>query len=332
MSARILSGDEGVRETIRLLRSGEVVGVPTETVYGLAGHAFDPLAIAKIFEAKHRPLTDPLIVHLANAGELDRVTCWENDSQRDLVHALGKTFWPGPFTMLLKRKPDIPDLVTSGSESVAVRVPSHPLFREVLSGLGAPVAAPSANRFGKISPTSPQDVLLELGESIPAILDGGSCQHGMESTIIRITGEGMEILRPGPVTEEDLIPFGHVVRAARIVNTPGSLPGHYAPGKPLTIIKTDINAVLPPGGSALLAFQTPLPEVASRFTSVKVLSPSGDVKEAAVQFYGHLRSLDRSDALQIFAESIPELGIGIAVMDRLRRAAFGSIHKTGHQT
>ena len=331
MSARILSGGEGVRETIRLLRSGEVVGVPTETVYGLAGHAFDPLAIAKIFEAKQRPLTDPLIVHLADAGELDRVTCWESDSQQEVVHALAKAFWPGPFTMLLKRNPDIPDLVTSGSESVAVRVPSHPLFREVLSGLGAPVAAPSANRFGKISPTSPEDVLLELGEAIPAILDGGSCQHGMESTIVRVTGEGIEILRPGPVTVEDLIPFGHVQRSERLVNTPGSLPGHYAPGKTLSIIKTDIKEVIPEEGSALLAFQAPPPEVAARFALVKVLSPLGDVKEAAVQFYGHLRSLDRSEALQILAEPIPEIGIGIAIMDRLRRAAFGSIQKTGHQ-
>ena len=153
----------------------------------------------------------------------------------------------------------------------------------------------------------------------------------MESTIVRVTGEGIEILRPGPVTVEDLIPFGHVQRSERLVNTPGSLPGHYAPGKTLSIIKTDIKEVIPEEGSALLAFQAPPPEVAARFALVKVLSPLGDVKEAAVQFYGHLRSLDRSEALQILAEPIPEIGIGIAIMDRLRRAAFGSIQKTGHQ-
>jgi L-threonylcarbamoyladenylate synthase len=328
--ARILSGEEGVAETIQLLRSGEVVGIPTETVYGLAGHAFNPLAIARIFEVKGRPLTDPLIVHLGDPEVLSRVARWESDAEKALVSKLAESFWPGPLTILLKKNPDIPDLVTSGSESVAVRVPSHPLFQQVLKGLGAPVAAPSANRFGKISPTSPRDVLFELGKSIEAILDGGPCAHGVESTIVRVSGERIEILRHGPITEEDLRKFGQIVSSNRNGNTPGSLPGHYAPGKRLSILETDIKDLIPEPGSAFLAFRQPAPDVATRFHTVKVLSPKGDLREAAVQFYGHLRALDQSAAVQILAEPLPEEGIGKAIMDRLRRASYGSLHETGH--
>lgn len=328
--ARILSGLEGVGETVRLLRSGEVVGIPTETVYGLAGHVFDPLAIAKIFEVKGRPLTDPLIVHLGDPNELSCVASWESDAEKALVSRLAEVFWPGPLTILLKRNPDIPDLVTSGSENVAVRVPSHPLFRQVLDGLGAPVAAPSANRFGKISPTSPRDVLFELGNAIEAILDGGPCAHGVESTIVRVSGERIEILRHGPITEEDLRNFGQIVSSDRNGITPGSLPGHYAPGKRLSILNSDITKLIPEPASALLAFRQPPPDVAARFYTVEVLSPKGDLREAAVQFYSHLRALDQSTAVQILAEPLPEEGIGKAIMDRLRRASYGSLHQTGH--
>jgi len=306
------------------------VGIPTETVYGLAGHAFDPLDIARIFEVKGRPLTDPLIVHLGDPEELSRVARWESDSEKALVSKLAESFWPGPLTILLKKNPDIPDLVTSGSESVAVRVPSHPLFRQVLKGLGAPVAAPSANRFGKISPTSPRDVLFELGKSIEAILDGGPCAHGVESTIVRVSGERIEILRHGPITEEDLRKFGQIVSSNRNGNTPGSLAGHYAPGKRLSILEADIKDLIPEPCSAFLAFRQPAPDVEARFHTVEVLSPEGDLREAAIQFYGHLRALDQSAAVQILAEPLPEEGIGKAIMDRLRRASYGSLHQTGH--
>lgn len=330
MKARILSGEEGVEEAIRLLQTGEVVGVPTETVYGLAGHVFDPSAIAKIFEVKGRPLSDPLIVHLADQEDLPRVARMESGAQEALVSSLAEAFWPGPLTILLKKNPDIPDLVTAGSESIAVRVPSHPLFRRLLSGLGSPVAAPSANRFGKISPTSPQDVLFELGESIKAVLDGGACSHGVESTIVRVSGEGMEILRQGPVTEEELKEFGQILAPSGNTKTPGSLPGHYAPGKPLSIMESDIQGIHPKPGVALLAFRKPDPNIASRFHSVKVLSPKGDLREAAIQLYGHLRALDQSDAVEILAEALPDEGIGRAIMDRLRRASYGSMKGTGH--
>ena len=202
MSARIVDGEEGVSESVEVLRGGGVVGLPTETVYGLAADCFNPIAIARIFEAKNRPLTDPLIVHLPEVMWLDRVVRLESQDQRIMVEKLAHAFWPGPLTLLLPKHPDLPDLVTSGSDWVAVRVTSHPLFQQVLYHLNAPLAAPSANRFGKISPTTAQHVQFELGNKIELILDGGPCAHGMESTILSLQEGRIQILRPGPITED----------------------------------------------------------------------------------------------------------------------------------
>jgi L-threonylcarbamoyladenylate synthase len=311
------------------------VGLPTETVYGLAADVFQSLAIARIFEAKGRPLTDPLIVHLPEVGWLDRVVRFTSLEQRGLAENLASAFWPGPLTLILHKHPEVPDLVTAGSETIAVRVTAHPLFQKVLRRLGSPLAAPSANRFGRISPVTAQDVQSELGEVIPLILDGGRCTHGLESTILSVTGDAVEILRPGPITEDDLNQCGHVVRLGGrggVVNTPGSLPGHYAPKKELLILQSDIKKVLPKPNTALLAFREPLQEIASRFAKVIVLSPSGDLREAASNFYAALRDLDKSEVDMMMAESLPEEGIGVAVMDRLRRASYGSKHGTGHQS
>ena len=335
MSARILAGGEGVAECAELLRRGGVVGVPTETVYGLAADAFQPLAVAQIFEAKGRPLTDPLIVHLPDEGWLERVVRFTSSEQREMVARLAANFWPGPLTLILPRHPDLPDLVTAGSESVAVRVTSHPLFQEVIKKVGSPIAAPSANRFGRISPVSAEDVRIELSEVIPAILDGGRCAHGLESTIISVSSEGMEILRPGPITEEELKQYGHIInRSGRgdLANTPGSLLGHYAPKKDLSILETDIKEVFPKPNIALLAFRTPDPDIASRFAQVSVLSPSGDLREAAANFYAALRGLDESEVDMILADALPEKGVGVAIMDRLRRASHGSKHGTEHRS
>ena len=310
------------------------MGVPTETVYGLAADAFQPLAVARIFEAKERPLTDPLIVHLPEAAWLERVVRFDSLKQGELVEKLAAVFWPGPLTLILPKQPALPDLVTAGSEQVAVRVSAHPLFQEVIRLVGSPLAAPSANRFGSISPVSAEDVHSELGKSISWILDGGPCLHGLESTILSVSDEGMEILRPGPVTEEELKRFGHIIpRGSRehAVNTPGSLPGHYAPKKILSILESDIKTFSPDPKTGLLSFQTPEPEIASRFEAVKVLSPSGDLREAAANFYAALRSLDQSESDMIISERLPEKGIGVAIMDRLRRASHGSRHGTGNQ-
>jgi L-threonylcarbamoyladenylate synthase len=304
--------------------------VPTETVYGLAADAFQPLAVASIFEAKGRPLTDPLIVHLPEAGWIERVAYFESDIERALVDRLSKAFWPGPLTLLLKRHPDIPELVTAGSDRIAVRVTAHPLFQELIRQVDSPLAAPSANRFGRISPVTAQDVHSELGKVIPLILDGAPARHGLESTIVSLSSDGMEILRPGPITEEYLKKFGHIIHRESLVKTPGSLPGHYAPRKSLSILDSDITKVTKTEGGGLIAFRKPSDEVLDRFQMVKVLSPSGDLKEAAANLYSHLRSLDESGVDAIYAEALPEEGIGVAIMDRLRRAEYGSKHRTGH--
>jgi L-threonylcarbamoyladenylate synthase len=328
IDATILSGEEGIAKAVELLRQGDVVGLPTETVYGLAGDAFQPMAAARIFEAKRRPLTDPLIVHLPEAGWLERVAVFDSTEQQQRVEQLGAAFWPGPLTLILNKHPELPDLVTAGMESVAVRVTAHPIFQEVLIRIDSPLAAPSANRFGRISPTTAEDVRLELGDMISLILDGGSCQHGMESTIVAVNGDSLEILRPGPITREQLSEYGHVSIPSRIVNTPGSLPGHYAPKKEFQIIKSDINSLVNTPDLAqagILAFKTPPEEIAAGCAALEVLSACGDLWEAAANFYGALRRLDQSKADMIFAEYLPEAGIGVAIMDRMRRAAHGSI-------
>lgn len=341
MSAQILAGEEGISASVEILREGGVVGLPTETVYGLAGDAFQPTAVARIFEAKGRPLTDPLIVHLPEAGWLDRLVLFSSFEQRQLIQDLASAFWPGPLTLLLPKHPDLPDLVTSGSDRVAVRVTAHPLFQKVLRRLGSPLAAPSANRFGRISPTSPLDVQIELGDRIPLILDGGPCEHGMESTLVAVDMDEnkevsftLSILRPGPITKDQLIQFGHILLPERIVNSPGSLPGHYAPSKRLQIINTDINGLIPNlhvGSYGYLAFTSPPQGNAQECSTLEILSPTGNMEEAAANFYGALRRLDQTNVDIIYAEPLPEEGIGVAIMDRLRRASYGSNHGTGHQ-
>ena len=331
MSARILRGEAGVYESVEELRRGGVVGVPTETVYGLAGNAFDPMALVKIFESKGRPLSDPLIVHLPEAGWLERVVRFSSLEQQNLVERLAASFWPGPLTLLLPRHPDLPELVTAGSDLVAVRVTAHPLFQQVIRGVDSPLAAPSANRFGSISPTSAEDVRIELGEFIGLILDGGPCDHGVESTIVSLENQEMVILRPGPITEDQLNQFGHIATFGTRVKTPGSLPGHYAPKKELHILNTDIKEDQIPSNAGYLAFTEPSVEIRSRYSVIEVLSPSGELREAAANFYGALRRLDSSNVDIIHTSSLPEVGIGVAIMDRMRRASHGSRYKGTHQ-
>ena len=335
VSAQILEGEEGISAAVATLRGGGVVGLPTETVYGLAGDAFNPMAVARIFEAKGRPLSDPLIVHLPESGWLDRIALISSREQRQLVDQLASAFWPGPLTLLLPKRSELPDLVTAGTERVAVRVTAHPLFQEVLRRLGSPLAAPSANRFGRISPTSAKDVQIELGNDISLILDGGKCEHGMESTLVSLEGTpekpAFNILRPGPITKDQLLEFGHVVLAERLVNSPGSLPGHYAPKKKLHIFNSDMKRIPEGAKVGLLAFTTSFQEKHQQYAALELLSLSNDLKQAAANFYGALRRLDESNVDFILAEPVPEEGLGVAIMDRLRRASHGSLHGTGHQ-
>lgn len=319
---------EAIARAIELLTEGDPVALPTETVYGLAASAINPAAVLKVFEAKERPYFDPLIVHLPDQSWLDRVT----QNRDPLVERISEKFWPGPLTVILQKKEIIPDIVTSGLQTVAVRMSAHPVFREVCAKFGKPLAAPSANRFGRISPTEAGHVLAELAGRVQLILDGGRTVHGIESTIIAV-GEGrISILRAGPVTAEQLAEFGEVISRSSgdSPEAPGQLKSHYAPGTPMMIFDPDRMASpmssqqisefdLAGRRSGLLAWNPP-PE-SGHFAAVEILSRSGDLREAAATLFAKLRRLDEAGLDLIIAEPVPETGLGIAIMDRLRKAA-----------
>jgi len=318
VKTEILDGDEGVEKAAALLGAGALVALPTETVYGLAGDALDPAAAAQIFEVKERPAFDPLIVHLPSLEWLDRLTTAANDP---LVLELIRRFWPGPLTLVLPRRPIVPDLVTSGLPSVAVRMSAHPLFRAVLSRLGSPVAAPSANRFGRISPTAASHVLEELGGRIPLILDGGPCAIGVESTVIAPCKGGLRLLRAGPVTAEELAEVAPLLAAGPAIEAPGQLASHYAPGTPVRLLANaaEADAWTGPGTAGLLAWSRA--ERPPQYSAMEVLTPGNDPREAASRLFAALRRLDAMRLDLIVAEPPPCAGLGIAILDRLQKAA-----------
>ncbi len=309
MKTRILQAPEGVPQIVVALAAGEPVALPTETVYGLAADALSSQACAKVFEAKNRPLSDPLIVHIPSIDWLPRLT-----SPTPTALALAEKFWPGPLTMVLPRQSLVPDIVTAGQDTVAVRMSAHPLFAEVVQRLGKPLAAPSANRFGRISPTTAAHVLAELDGRIPFILDGGPCAHGIESTIVHVSEEGLRILREGPITRDDLRAFAQILEDPISVSAPGGLKSHYAPRTPLVLEKLPTPRSEKTG---LLAFSSPR----EGFAKTEILSPASDLREAAANLYGAMRRLDEAGLDLIVAEEIPETGIGAAIMERLRKAA-----------
>lgn len=309
MKTLTLQAPDGVSPIVEALATGEPVALPTETVYGLAADALSPNACAKIFEAKNRPLSDPLIVHIPSIDWLPRLT-----SPTPTALQLAEKFWPGPLTMVLPRQPIVPDIVTAGQETVAIRMSAHPLFQEVATAFEKPLAAPSANRFGRISPTSAAHVLAELNGRIPFILDGGPCAHGIESTIVHVSEEGLRILREGPITREDLRAFAPLLDDSIAVSAPGGLKSHYAPRTPLVLEK---NPTPRSKKTGLLAFSAPR----EGFAQTEILSATSDLREAAANLYGAMRRLDEAGLDLIVAEEIPESGIGAAIMERLRKAA-----------
>ena len=319
MKTSLLDPDSGaVARAVELLAQGEPVALPTETVYGLAADATNPEAVLKIFEAKERPFFDPLIVHLPDLSWRDRIA----KNCDPLVEKLTAQFWPGPLTMILPKREIIPDVVTSGLSTVAVRMSAHPIFREVCSKFGKPLAAPSANRFGRISPTSARDVLAELEGRIPLILDGGQAVHGIESTIVAVEKGCIRILRAGPVTSEQLAEFAKVLAEPRsgAPEAPGQLKSHYAPRTRLIISNLRFQISNFPGRRAgLLAWKSTAG--GEGFETVEVLSPTGDLREAAATLFAKMRRLDAAGLDLIVAEPVPETGLGIAIMDRLRKAA-----------
>jgi len=303
----------------KLLRDGEAVALPTETVYGLAADALNPAAVAKIFEAKERPRFDPLIVHLPGLSWLEQVAVI-TDETRAVLEQLIARFWPGPITLVLPRKEIIPDLIAAGLETVAVRMSAHPVFAETIREFGRPLAAPSANRFGRISPTTAEHVREELDGRISLIVDAGPTTHGIESTIVAIRSGELEILRRGAITEEALSEFG-IVRAISSnakLQAPGQLPSHYAPATELVLVNEPSNFVQPKNKRCgLLAWRATLPQ----FCEARALSERGDMPEAAANLFRILRELDHANLDLIIAEEVPNEGLGKTINDRLRRAA-----------
>lgn len=320
-----------VERAAGLLRAGEAVALPTETVYGLAADASNPQAVAAVFQAKDRPFFDPLIVHLPSTRWLAKLATVPA-GQRKIVARLTAAFWPGPLTLLLPRNVEaVPDLVTAGSPLVALRMSAHPVFRAVIEAFGKPLAAPSANRFGRISPTTGQHAFSELEGRIPLVLDAGPSAHGLESTIVALEGEaGLHVLRHGPVTTEMLREHGEV-RAGRGTkaekSAPGQVIGHYAPHTPLTLVGAGEPRGVDGRESAavgLLSFRRDRGRSAEGVQMTEFLSESGDLREAAARLFAALRRLDEAGLERIFAERVPEEGLGRAIMERLQRAAAGS--------
>jgi len=304
---------------VELLRKGEVVALPTETVYGLAADALNRIAVAKIFEAKGRPRFDPLIVHLPDRDWLEKVA--EIPAQdRQSILKLAEKFWPGPFTIVLPRKTIVPEIVTAGLDTVAVRISAHPVFAEIIRAFGAPLAAPSANRFGRVSPTTAQHVFDELSGRVPLIVDAGPTPHGIESTIVAVRNGKIDILRRGPITSDDLSAFGKVeiATASDKISTPGQLPSHYAPKTPLQIMD-DLKSFRSEQRCALLAWN-PIKKD-ERFVAIRNLSEKQDLREAAANLFRYLRELDVLDVDLIVAERVPDRGLGAAILDRLQRAS-----------
>ena len=306
-----------VGKAVEILKRGGIVAIPTETVYGLAGNAFSETAVAKIFAAKERPFFDPLIAHIAEFGEIE--TLAENIPKTAKI--LADAFWPGPLTLVLNKKNSVPNLTSGGLSTIAVRMPRHKIAREIIKQAGFALAAPSANMFQRLSPTSAKHVLEQLGERIDGIVDGGACEVGVESTVVGFENEAPVIYRPGAVTKEMIESLGYKVCDIKSspnskLLSPGMLEKHYSPNTPLSLgLPTDV-----PQNSGLLAFGE-LPANSCSFAKILNLSASGDLVEAAANFYEMLHELDSLGLSGVFAVKLPETGLGVAVNDRLAKAA-----------
>jgi len=306
-----------IKKARQLLESGELVAIPTETVYGLAGNALEKASVVKIFEAKNRPEFDPLIVHVPSLEKASRYA----DKIPDKAFLLAEKFWPGPLTIVLRKKPVIPDIVTSGLDSVGLRCPDHALTQALLSELSFPIAAPSANPFGYVSPTTPEHVNEQLGNKIHYILDGGSCSVGIESTIVGFENDSPIVYRMGGLTIEKIESIvGRVevqLHSSSNPKAPGQLKSHYSPSRKVIIGNVEELLQKYPGhNSGVLSFQRDF-----KSPNQIILSESGSLEEAAQNLFTALRKLDKVDVEVILAELVPDHGLGRAINDRLRRAA-----------
>jgi L-threonylcarbamoyladenylate synthase len=314
-----------VERAAGLIVHAGLVAFATETVYGLGANALDAHAVARIFEAKGRPRFDPLIVHVSGTEWLDRLVISVPDNASRLIDR----FWPGPLTLVLPKTPLVPDIVTAGLPSVGVRMPANPSALDLLARAGTPVAAPSANLFGHVSPTTAQHVADQLGSQLDYILDGGPCSVGVESTVLDMTGPFPVLLRPGGLSREQIEAVVGPVKRVHAESgddnpqlSPGLLSTHYAPRTPLLLLAQDE----PLPNAARLGLLTLAPESPlAPFAAVEILSPRGDLTEAAANLFAAMRRLDDQELDLIVARPVPQTGLGEAINDRLQRAALRSV-------
>ena len=300
METRVLPfTNESIAEAARLILTGEPVAVATETVYGLAADATDPQAVARIYEAKGRPSFNPLIVHVRDLAAAERIGQFDEEALE-----LARKYWPGPLTLVVPLRKDsgIASVVTAGLPTIGIRVPAHPAMQGLLRAAGRPLAAPSANASGSISPTRAEHVLKSLGGRIPLVIDAGQTERGLESTIVAATGGALRLLRPGPI-EVDAEPGSE-----SSIESPGQLASHYAPSKPLRLNVREVET-----GEYLIGF--------AEVTGDSSLSRSGDLVEAAARLFDLLHEADASPRPRIAVAPVPHEGLGVAINDRLRRAA-----------
>lgn len=299
------------------IQEGRLVAFPTETVYGLGANALDPFAVARIFELKERPSFDPLIVHIADLGELETLAL--NPDER--VYRLAERFWPGPLTLVLPKREIVPDLVTAGLPTVGIRIPAHDIALELIRASKCPIAAPSANPFGRISPTTADHVQKRL-PGVDYVIDGGKTTVGIESTILQLTERGFRILRHGGITKEEIesiLPWDPAGDGTAFA-APGMLPSHYRPGKKMWIAHDATLPYIDKGKAGLLSFSG---RMDAGYKRVIRVSETHDAKEYAVHLFDAMHTLEDDNAIElIVAEPVPETGIGRAIMDRLRKATF----------
>ncbi|QAA75781.1 MAG: Threonylcarbamoyl-AMP synthase [Candidatus Bipolaricaulis sibiricus] len=326
METRVFAPDEeGIAAAAEVIRRRGTVAFPTETVYGLGADALSARAVARVFAAKERPRFDPVIVHVAAPDDADQLWTTIPPQARELM----ERFWPGPLTLILPRRRRVPSIVTAGLSTVGVRMPDHPVALGLIRAAGCPIAAPSANRFGRLSPTHHDDVLDQLNGRIDGLIAGGASPVGIESTVVSLADEVPVVLRPGGTPLESLrecLPDLRMAPATGPSASPGTLARHYVPATPLFLLE---RGPIPDGSEALerqacgfLAFR----EAWTGFGRVEVLSPSGDLVEAGARFFATIHRLDRVGLSAIVAEPVPEEGLGVAMMDRLRRAAMGKAY------
>lgn len=312
------SDDAAIAKCAQIIGKGGLVAFPTETVYGLGSDAENPIAVAGIFDVKGRPRIDPLIIHVSDQGMAERYGIFPQSAR-----SLAAKFWPGPLTLIVPKQKTVPGIVTAGLETVGIRMPGHPAALKLINALGRGIAAPSANLFGYVSPTEARHVVEQLSGRIEGILDGGPCAIGLESTILSLVGDSPCILRPGGAAMEDLIslmgPLDVKSGVSPLPQAPGQLERHYATHTPLDIIEEGLEVIEPAERVGLLTLFSP--EAPEKYEAVEVLSASGNMREAAANLFSSLHRLDRMPLDRIIARPVPSVGLGIAIMDRLRRCS-----------